>query len=146
MTKQQALQKFNEEFQAQLLETIFPDELLPCDFNKVKHACLQLCSYSELRFPWAHYKAFVMRTKDYPLMEVAAIVNIFQQKRLCELFPYIGEQYYQWLESIIKIEEEWNKIVTPIRQAIERRLEIMSASGGQYKTAPIKFLNGENGK
>lgn len=140
MTKAEAMQKFNEEFQSRIKEAKFPDELLPENFNQWKHAALQYESPVTVRsagLSWFEYKVILMKEIGYTLFEMAILSNIIENKSPNQIQAYITDNYYDVQDAIEKIGTEWNKIVTPIRESVQKKIEIMSTAGGQYNTKPL---------
>lgn len=146
MTKQEANQKFNVEFQDRIKATKFPDDLLPKNFDQWKHACLQFESPVTVRsagLSWHEYKVILMKNIGYSLFEMAILVNIIENKSPNQISPYICDDYYDVQNEIETLSKKWQKIVEPIRLSVQKKIEIMSAPAGAMHSKPLKLITGE---
>jgi hypothetical protein len=147
MTKQEALQQFNQEFNEFLKTEIFPQDLLPEDFNELAHVAFQFESVASLQraygFSFPEYKVLVMKTKNYSLFELAAICNAIEMRSPWELSRYLKEMnYYTIQETVYDINLEWKKIVEPRRESMERKIHL--ATGTSMRTdRGSSYINGK---
>jgi hypothetical protein len=133
MTPKEAQGKFNSEFQHRLKTTPFPEALLPVgDLDQWKHHALQTESSISMGMPFEEYKVFVMKKDGYTLFEAAVLFNIIEKKTPKELpFP----DYYAIQEKIYQAGLKWQELTNPIREAIDKKIEIMANNvGGQFRT------------
>jgi hypothetical protein len=124
MTPKEAQGRFNSEFQKRLKETVFPNALMPTgDLDQWKHRALQTESPLSIGMPFEEFKVFVTKTYDYSLFEAAALFNIIEKKTPKDLpFP----DYYSIQEKIYHAGLKWQELTNPIREAIDKKIEIMA--------------------
>lgn len=147
MNKQEALNKFNEEYQQALRTQTFPQDQLPEGFDTWKHAAFQFMSVTAFQqtygVSWMDYKVLMMKKGNFSLFEIAIICNTIEARSPSEVAQLLGEyNYYNVQDEVHKINVSWKKIVEPLKEAIQRKIEIMSNHAGAFKEGPLKFVKG----
>jgi hypothetical protein len=146
MNKQQAIAKLNEEFQNRLKSDLFPQELLPESFNHWKNMSFQYESIYSLQksynLSFQEYKVLCMKQNKFTLYEVAIISNSIEMRTPNELDKWLEENYYSVQQEIYNINEQWKKIVDPMKQEIERKIAIMGGSQMPMTQRGLNIING----
>lgn len=135
MKPHEATQLFNTEFQNRLKETKFPDALMPVgDVDLWKHHALQTESPLTASMPFEEWKVFVMKKDGYSLFEAAALFNMIERKTPKDLaFP----DYYEIQDKMYKASEKWKELVKPIRESIDKKIEIMANNVGGMRSPKL---------
>ena len=141
MNPKEAQQIFNDEYQKALKSTPFPDDLIPVQdrFDNVKHTCLQTESQITMGMSFPEYKVFVMKRKGYTLFEMAQLINMFQRKTPADFMG--NPDYYDIQEQIHFAAIEWQKLVDPLKEAINRKIDIMANNVRGINGKPMKIIH-----
>jgi hypothetical protein len=151
MNKQQeASKKFNEEFKKRLKEEKFPDELLPADFDRWKHASFQFESplgmNQKYGISFQEYKVLLMKTNGFTLYEVLVIANTIEVRTPHEIGQMIEANYYDVQAAIHEINKHWNTETETIRRSVETKIEIMTGHktqrGPNIVERGVQIING----
>jgi hypothetical protein len=151
MNKKEALEKFNQEFTHFLKTEIFPQELLPEEFHELAHVAFQFESVSSLEksygISFQEYKVLMMKEKNYSLFETAAICNTIEMRSPAEIARYVAKaNYYTIQQAVYDINQEWKKIVDPVRESVERKIALASGAptlNAMRTTDGANYINGK---
>lgn len=136
MTKQKAQEVYNKEFQKRLSEILFPADKLDGRFNGWKRMAFRHETPHSCGISIEVYFRAVDKTDGYSLLEFANISNILEKKTPHQLGMSFKE-YREMQDALTEMSKVWNELVSPIREAVKKKIEIMSTHGGAYKEHPL---------
>jgi hypothetical protein len=134
-----------------LKEEKFPDELLPVDFDRWKHAAFQFESplgmNQKYGISFQDYKVVLMKKYGFTLFEVLVIANTIEVRTPHEIGHMVEANYYDVQAAIHEINRHWNTQTETIRDSVERKIEIMTGhktqSGPTMAQRGVQIINGK---
>lgn len=136
MTKQKAIDVYNKEFQKRLSEIPFPVEKIDVRFNSWKRSAFRHESPHSCGVTPDIYFQALEKTDGYSLLDFANISNIIEKKTPDQLRMSFKE-YREMQDALTDMSKVWEELVSPIREAVKKKIEIMSTHGGAYKEKPL---------
>lgn len=124
MTQQQFQAAFEAEVQESMKENRFPKHLIPENFDQWFQKAIKFESPISLGCKPDLFKEILLTpTEEKSLYHFAWAINAMERRTILEM-DMSEEEYITMLDAVSMMNEQANNIVSPIRTAIQRKLEV----------------------